>query len=125
MLRLAGLWAPPIGFMAAVWFLSDAISLETPELLWDKILHFVAYGLFGVFNLRAFHGGFRRPVLWATVAALALTAGFGALDEWRQSDVSLRDASWGDWVADLAGGIAAWLVLRFFPIAGDRPAGTE
>ncbi|MEE8412702.1 MAG: VanZ family protein [Acidobacteriota bacterium] len=111
--------------MAAVWFLSDTISLETPELLSDKILHFLAYGLFGVLNLRALHGGFRRPVLWATVAALALTAGFGAVDEWRQSGVSFRDASWGDWVADLAGAFVAWLLLRFFPIRGDRTQGTE
>lgn len=124
MLRLAGLWAPSIGFMAAVWFLSDTVSLETPELLSDKVLHFLAYGLFGVLNLRALHGGFRRPVLWATVAALALTAGFGAVDEWRQSGVSFRDASWGDWVADLAGALAAWLLLRFFPIPGDRTQGT-
>ena len=123
--RLAGLWAPSIAFMAAVWFLSDAISLETPELLSDKILHFLAYGLFGLVNLRAFHGGFRKPVLWATVAALALTAGFGAVDEWRQAGVSFRDASWADWVADLAGGVVAWLLLRFFPIGGDRSAGTE
>ena len=125
MLRLAGLWAPSIGFMAAVWFLSDAISLETPELLSDEILHFLAYGLFGLVNLRAFHGGFRKPVLWATVAALALTAGFGAVDEWRQAGVSFRDASWEDWVADLAGGVVAWLLLRFLPIAGNRSAGTE
>lgn len=112
MLRLAGLWGPSIGFMVAVWFLSDAISLQTPELLSDKILHFLAYGLFGVFNLRAFHGGFRRPVLWATVAALVLTGGFGALDEWRQSGVSFRNASWEDWAADLAGAAAGWLLLR-------------
>ncbi len=111
MLRLAGLWGPSIGFMVAVWFLSDAISLQAPGLLSDKILHFLAYGLFGVFNLRAFHGGFRRPVLWATVAALVLTGGFGALDEWRQSGVSFRNASWEDWAADLAGGAAGWLLL--------------
>ena len=125
MLRLAGLWGPSIGFMVAVWFLSDAISLQTPELLSDKILHFLAYGLFSLVNLRAFHGGFRKPVLWATVAALALTAGFGAADEWRQAGVSFRDASWADWVADLAGGGVAWVLLRFFSIDGDRSAGTE
>jgi VanZ family protein len=120
MLRLAGLWAPPIGFMAAVWFLSDSISVDTPDLLSDKILHFLAYGFFAAVNLRAFHGGFRRPMLWATVAALALTAGFGALDEWRQSGVSFREASWEDWVADLAGGLVAWLFLQFFPLVGER-----
>ena len=125
MLRLAGLWAPSIGFMAGVWFLSDSIELDTPDLLSDKLLHFLAYGLFGVFNLRAFHGGFRKPALWATVAALTLTAGFGALDEWRQSGVAIRDASWQDWIADLAGGIAAWLVLYFLPAARvDTNAGT-
>ena len=125
MLRLAGLWAPSITFMAAVWFLSDAVSLRTADLWSDKILHFLAYGLFSIVNLRAFHGGFRKPVLWATVAALALTAGFGAVDEWRQAGVSFRDASWGDWGADVAGGVVAWLLLRFLPIGGNRSAGTE
>ncbi len=120
MLRFVGLWAPSVGFMAAVWFLSDAISLETPELLSDKVLHFLAYALFAIFNLRAVHGGFRKPALWATVAALALTVGFGALDEWRQSAVSFRDASRMDWVADLAGGVAGWLVLQVFPFARKR-----
>jgi len=115
MLRLAGLWAPSIGFMAGVWFLSDSISVDPPVLVWDKLAHFLAYGVFGAANLRAFHGGFRRPVVWATVAALALTVGFGALDEWRQAGVSTRSGSWEDWVADAAGGVAAWLVLLFFP----------
>jgi len=114
MLRLAGLWAPSIGFMAAVWFLSDAISLQTPAVLSDKVLHFLAYGSFSIFNLRAVHGGFRKPVPWATVVALALTIGFGALDEWRQSGVSFRDASRMDWVADLAGALAGGLVLQVF-----------
>ena len=125
MLRLAGLWAPSIGFMAAVWFLGDAVSAETPDLLPDKILHFLAYGLFAVFNLRAFHGGFRRPVPWASVAALALTAGYGALDELRQSGVSMRDGSWEDWLADLAGGVAGWLILRFLPLTGRAAMETE
>ena len=114
MVRLLGLWTPVVGFMAAVWFLSDSVSLETPQLLSDKVLHFVAYGIFGLANLRAFHGGFRRPGLLPTLAALALTAGFGALDEWRQSGVDLRDASLGDWVADLAGGVAAYIGLHFY-----------
>jgi VanZ family protein len=112
--RLIGLWAPVAGFMAAVWFLSDAVSLATPELLSDKLLHLVAYALFGLANLRAFHGGVRRPALAATLAALALTAGFGALDEWRQAGVDFRDASLGDWIADLAGGIAAYVGLHFW-----------
>ena len=120
MARVLGLWAPVAGFMLAVWFLSDAVSLSARDLISDKILHFVAYGLFGVANLRAFHGGFRRPLFWATVAALALTVGFGALDEWRQSGVVFRDASWGDWVADLAGGVAGWIALMFFGTEGKR-----
>ncbi|NIM01551.1 MAG: hypothetical protein GTN89_12005 [Acidobacteria bacterium] len=116
MLRLAGLWGPCVGFMACVWFLSDSVRIDTPELVSDKILHFVAYGLFGAFNLRAFHGGFRRPAPWATVMAMTLTAGFAGLDEWRQSGVLFRTASWGDWYADLAGALVALVVLRVLPL---------
>jgi VanZ family protein len=111
--------------MVAVWFLSDGLSLQTPELLSDKVLHFAAYGLFGLLNLRAFHGGFRRPVWWASLAALLLTVGFGALDEWRQTGVSFRDASWQDWLADLAGGVVAWLGLRLIRFDAHRPKTTR
>jgi VanZ family protein len=99
--------------MAAVWFVSDSVSADLPDLPSDKLLHVVAYGLFGVANLRAFHGGFRRPTWWASLGALALTVGFGALDEWRQSGVSMRTASWSDWAADAVGGLTALLVLRW------------
>jgi VanZ family protein len=122
MLRQFGLWVPSFGFMAAVWFLSDVVSVETPELLSDKFLHFVAYALFGLANCRAFHGGFRPPVVWATVGALLLTASFGALDEWRQSGVSFRDASSADWIADITGGVAGWMIFR---ILSRRRAGTR
>ena len=115
MTRIASLWLPVVGFMAGVWFLSDPVSAQAPALISDKLLHFAAYGAFGLANLRAFHGGFHRPRIWATVAALVLTAGFGALDEWRQSGVTIREASWLDWLADLGGGIAAVICLRVAP----------
>ena len=115
MVRILGLWVPVLAFMAGIWFLSDDLSTELPELFSDKILHVGAYGAFGLANLRAFHGGFRPPVTWATLAALGLTAGFGALDEWRQAEVSIRDASWGDWGADVIGGVGAWLALKLYP----------
>ena len=102
--------------MACIWFLSDRVTLETPELISDKVLHFVAYGLFGVANLRAFHGRFRRPAPWATLMATILTVGFGALDEWRQSGVLFRTASWGDWFADLAGALVAVVLLYLLPL---------
>ena len=115
MARFAGLWLPVLAFMAGVWFLSDHVSIDAPELWSDKAAHFVAYGLFGLANMRAFHGGLRRPEIWAALAALGLTAGYGALDEWRQAGVEHRVASWGDWVADAAGGAAAWAVLKVYP----------
>ena len=122
MLRQVGFWVPSFGFMAAVWFLSDVVSSETPELLSDKLLHFLAYALFGLVNLRAFHRGFREPLPWATVGALLLTVGFGAIDEWRQSGVSFRDASAADWIADLAGGVAGWVI---YGIVSRRQARTR
>jgi len=114
--RLVGLWAPVVGFMVAVLFLSDPVSLQTPQLVSDKILHFLAFGLFGVANMRAFHGGFRRPAPAPTLAALLLTAGFGAFDEWRQTFIETRYGSFADWVADVAGGIAAYLGIFFYSL---------
>ena len=44
--------------------------------------------------------------LLALAAAAALTAAYGATDEWHQSFVPLRDASVRDWWTDLLGGAA-------------------
>jgi len=110
-MRFLGLWAPVVGFMVAIFYLSAQSSLPVGVNVSDKLLHAGAYGLFGLLCQRAFHGGL-RPLRWRPViGALLLTLGYGALDEYHQSNVPGRFASVWDWIADAVGGLAAVPVM--------------
>lgn len=110
--RPLSLWTPVIGFMVAVIWFSDDASLATPEMLSDKLLHAIAYFLFGLACLRAFHGGFRKPTAVRSIGAIIFALTFAAFDEWRQTGVLARDASIGDWGADTIGTLLSWICLR-------------
>jgi VanZ family protein len=73
---------------------------------WDKVAHFLYYG---VMALLLAHGLGRR---WWWIALFAVPL-VGALDEWHQAAVPGRESSVFDWLADLAGagagvGAADW-----------------
>lgn len=88
--------------------------LPVPHL--DKLAHFILYAAGGLLLAR----GLWLQRLKSLPAILALTtlilAGYGAVDEWRQTMVEGRTgASLGDWAADAAGalaGAAAAAMLR-------------
>ena len=104
-LRRAGLWLPPLVYMAGIFFFS-AQSRPVPVVsahVWDKLLHFVAYGGLGGLFYRASRGEGLGWTAAFAAAAIATTA-YGASDEWHQSFVPLRDASIRDWFADALGG---------------------
>jgi len=105
--------------MVAIFLLSGQSDLPGSEYLWDKGAHLLAYGLFGVLCLRAFHGGIRplRPI--PTILAMGLTLAYAVIDEWHQAHVPGRDPSLLDWIADALGaGLAiplVWLLARLRP----------
>ncbi|WP_171044998.1 VanZ family protein [Pseudoalteromonas rubra] len=74
----------------------------------DKVAHF------GVFFILAFfsHHAFRFKI-WFHLVLLTL---YGAGIEWMQDSLPYRQASWGDFMADLAGAIsyfaAYWIYCR-------------
>ncbi len=82
--------------------------------VWDKAVHFVEYALLGA--LLTLWLAFRFPGalrgLGLVVAAIAISAGLGALDELHQAFVSNRTASFGDATADVLGGAAGSLLAR-------------
>jgi len=93
-------------------------SSPGPELIWDKLLHFIAYfGLAGMATLGL--GGRLGLALWA---ALALAA-FGGILEIVQAFVG-RDAEWGDELANIvgicAGTAAAMVFVRMLKRLNDR-----
>ncbi len=84
----------------------------------DKVLHFAEFFLFGLLAVASSFG--RRPIPTAFLIA-ALYAG---TDEFHQLFVPLRDASFADWGADLAGAAFAVLVVVLLPrrsLSGVRP----
>jgi VanZ family protein len=113
-LRLIGLWGPVALFMVLIYGLSGSRALPGVPDMWDKLVHGVAYGFFGILCLRATHGGLSRPRPGPTLAALCLAISYAAFDEWHQAFVPGRCASAGDWVADVLGiglGYASVLLL--------------
>lgn len=98
---------------------------------WNQAIHLVAYAVFGVLCLRAFHGGFTAFLRTRqTLLAVILALGYAFLDEWNQTRIVGREASVADWLVDAAGvGLAvlvAGAMIRFGPrMAGDAVGGTS
>ncbi|MFO8072293.1 MAG: VanZ family protein [Polyangia bacterium] len=95
--------------------------------VWDKAVHFVEYAPLGALLTLWLAVGFSGVLRgWGVViAAVAIVAGLGALDELHQAFVSNRTASFGDALADALGGaagalLARLLYLRSAPARGDR-----
>ena len=78
---------------------------------WDKVAHFLYYGTMA---LLLAHGAGRR---WLWIP-LVLVPVMGAADEWHQMSVPGREASFFDWLADVAGASVA--VYAYYRGTGER-----
>ena len=107
-----------VAWMALIFYLSSQSHLSVPDLFdsQDKAEHFIAYGVLGFFLSGSF---WQRPLRARDVLAdAALTLLYGASDEFHQSFVPGRDASWLDLLADGVGGaIAAFMFLHLNRVA--------
>jgi VanZ family protein len=81
--------------------------------------HFVEYFVLSLLILRALRAGRRRSRLGWAFMAIALVAGYAALDEFHQSFVPGRTASVADVLLDTAGGIAAQILAALVTLLGD------
>jgi VanZ family protein len=106
-IRRASLWLPPLAYMASIYYLSsqsDPVPQVT-SVVWDKLLHFVEYGVLAVLLARAMLGeGLTAGV--TLVAAILLTSAYGATDEAHQSRVPQRQSDVRDWIVDSIGAAA-------------------
>jgi VanZ family protein len=98
-------WIATLVLIATIFYFSSRsgseVGLPSP---WDKVAHFSSYALLGFFATRATRSSWSG---WGIAAA------YGALDEWHQSFVPLRDASAWDWLADALGGLSgSWMAAR-------------
>ena len=125
--RIISLWVPVAVFILLLSVASG--RSDPPEVpVWDKLMHVAAYGVLGVLAMRAFHGGAGRLRWGASLAAVALTVGYGAIDEVHQSFVPGRDPSGWDVMADFVGAMAAVGVmgtLSGLRLLHDRRRGSE
>jgi VanZ family protein len=105
--------------MALIFFVSSQPTAPLPEQVSDKSAHALAYLVLGVLSVRAAGGGLPcRVTAPIALTALAITSGYGALDEWRQGFVPGRSQDIRDWYADTAGAVialgvcGAWGMIR-------------
>ncbi len=107
------------GRIAAAFFMAAVLFVEAGEIgkvntlppLIHKVEHFLYFGLMALL----FAHGFGRRWFWMALLVVPL---IGALDEWHQLYVPLRNGSVWDWMTDAAGTIVAvymysrWIVRR-------------
>jgi VanZ family protein len=104
---------------------AGADTLDRLHFLVRETAHFAEYFVFSFLLQRAIRGEHRGwQIRWA-IAALAIAAGYSALDEFHQSFVPSRTASSWDSLLDTTGAATAqvllwlWFRFRFWNSAGD------
>jgi len=113
--RRLSLWAPPLSYMATIFYLSSE-SNPLPALtsrVWDKLLHLIEYGGLAALLCRALLG---EGLGWLTgiLGAIVLTSAYGASDEWHQLFTPGRHSDIHDWFADTLGGAVGTIAYGLF-----------
>lgn len=105
-------WGPAATWAAVLFLLSEARLNAGPSWLNinDKVVHLGLYLVLGATLAWAQRHERRGSFL----LFLFLGMVYGVLDEWHQSFVPGRVPSWGDWVADAAGVVLGFFLLRFY-----------
>lgn len=93
--------------------------LPMPEFEWltiDKLYHFIEYAILGGLLTWAFVKAKPSVVpsrfIWHVATAISIL--YGASDEWHQTFVPGRFATFADWVADVLGSIAGVLGVYLY-----------
>ena len=106
-------WIPPIACAAGIFYLSSLSHPEETlpsflELLGDKALHMIEYGIFGILCFRAFrHAGGPWAAQYALLLAIVTAVLYGITDEIHQAQVPFRESSGWDVLADSVGACMA------------------
>ncbi len=116
MTRALVLWGP-VGVWMLVLFVASAQSdVGVAGRIPDWITHPIAYCILGLLVSRATSGGLGRPLVRGeAILIIVLCTLYGVSDEFHQSFVPGRDASFWDVVKDCAGSILAvglWRLLN-------------
>ncbi len=109
-------WAPPLVWMALIYYVSDQSTLPTlSDSLLDAVVkygaHFVEYAVLALLWYRAIYSRFPHPKIQPL--ALLIVVIYALSDEFHQSFVPGRSATWQDVAVDMIGGASALLVWNF------------
>lgn len=102
-------WLPVFAYCGLIFFLSSQSFTEETlpsvfELVGDKALHMMEYGVLGILCYRGFrYASTSWAAPYAVYFAIAVATIYGASDEIHQSFVPLREADHWDLVADCIG----------------------
>ena len=110
--RVAGLLLTV--YCCLIFLLSSQSKLPMPMLFSaeDKIIHALAYTLMALLAWMSFARE-QRPLMIVFMISVLFCSLYGLSDEWHQSFVPGRDASFGDWLADTMGAaLAAMAMVR-------------
>jgi VanZ family protein len=114
-------WAPPLLYMVLVFVVSslEQPPLPMPEFEWltiDKLYHFIEYAILGGLVARALVKAKPSVVparlVWHVAVVFSIL--YGASDEWHQTFVPGRFATFADWVADVLGVIGGVLGVYLY-----------
>jgi hypothetical protein len=118
--RILSAWAPPLLYVALIWWLSSH-ALNIPFILMlplkDRGVHLLEYAALGLMIARAVQLTWGERGLRGSMFAVLLSICLGLLDEFHQLFVPGRSADFVDLVADGAGvciavGIYAFALTR-------------
>jgi len=121
-------WLPVLAYIGLIFSGSSIQGSRLPSLFpyMDKIVHLMEYSLFGLLLGRAIRSTFARGSAFViTIAAVAIGAGVGCLDEIYQGFVPGRQSDPLDWLTDLAAITAAVVLTQVVHVGPLRGRGRE
>jgi VanZ family protein len=110
-LSIAIRWILFLSYAGIILFLSTQSSLPGQSRIPDKLEHAAEYFVFAILTARTLQAPRSRHLPRNLVVAWIFCMIFAALDEFVQSNIPGRDASLGDWAADISGNTIAILLL--------------
>lgn len=110
-------WLPPLLWAGVILTVTSLPGSAVPKALspYDKVVHCIVYGLFGVLLAREISQVASR---WrAAVIAIAIAVAFGAADEWHQQFIPGRSSDVADWRWDSIGAIGGSLLWALWALS--------
>jgi VanZ family protein len=95
---------------------ADEVRAPDPGFQYDKLAHFLVFGLIATALFRSFEFPENRRSCWIRIFGVtAIVSCVGGLDEMRQYYADGRTAEIADWLADTLGALVASIVYALWP----------